>query len=132
MSRMFLSLSLGLVFVAGCGGSSGPTKYEIHGKVTLNGQPVSAGNLTFEPDGKQGNAGPPASTIVKDGAYAIPADKGIIGGPHLVRLTPPMLESGSTVPPGSQFRPQTINIMLPKADSEQNLKFEDVPVSGGR
>ncbi|HEV3142386.1 MAG TPA: hypothetical protein VGZ47_00715 [Gemmataceae bacterium] len=56
---VFLALFVG----AGCNSS---TKGRIHGKVTLDGQPVANGSIAFIPtDGKS----PTAGAVIKDGIY---------------------------------------------------------------
>jgi len=60
-----LLLALGLCCADGCGGGSGMAK--VHGKVTLDGQPVAAGAVNFLP--VDGNT-PTAGGVIKDGTYA--------------------------------------------------------------
>ena len=61
------AVSIGLAAVllgAGCNGNSGRAK--IHGKVTLDGQPVPSGSIAFIPtDGK----GQTAGAMINNGAY---------------------------------------------------------------
>src|SRR5438874_10922837 len=45
-------LALGLT---GCGDSSGPKLVPVAGRVTVSGQPVKAGTLSFRPDKSKGN-----------------------------------------------------------------------------
>jgi hypothetical protein len=53
-----------VLFCAGC--NSGSSKVKVHGKVTLDGQPVPTGSIAFIPtDGK----GQTAGGIIKDGTY---------------------------------------------------------------
>jgi hypothetical protein len=47
-------LALGL---AGCSDSSGPKLVPVVGHVTVDGQPVKAGTLSFRPDKSKGNTG---------------------------------------------------------------------------
>ena len=57
--------TLGAVLL-GAGCNNGSAKAKIHGKVTLDGQPVPTGSIAFLPaDGK----GQTAGAIIKDGAY---------------------------------------------------------------
>jgi hypothetical protein len=65
LTRTLFGFLLAVVLCAvGCGGGSG--KGRIHGKVTLDEQPVTEGSIDFLPvDGKT----PTASGIIKDGAY---------------------------------------------------------------
>ena len=71
---------------AGCGGSGGPARYDLSGKVSYGGKPVPAGRIVFEPDGAKGNSGPASYAEIHDGRYAAPRGKGTVGGPHRVRI----------------------------------------------
>ena len=61
-----IGISLAVIHLcAGCNSGSGKAK--LHGKITLDGQPVPAGSIAFIPaDGK----GQTSGAIIKDGAYA--------------------------------------------------------------
>ncbi len=74
--------------LAGCG-SSGPTLYNIKGSVSLDGQPVPAGRIEFEPDTAQGNSGGMGFARIVNGTYdtSAPGGRGVLGGPHRVRIT---------------------------------------------
>ncbi len=76
-----------LLLTLGCGRSSGPARYKLSGQVTHNGQPLPAGSIMFEPDTSQGNSGPGAMAVVKNGKYATESGKGTVGGPHIARIT---------------------------------------------
>ncbi len=58
-----LLFALGLCCASGCGGNG---KAKVHGKVTLDGQPVPAGSVSFTP--VDGNT-PTAGGVIKDGTY---------------------------------------------------------------
>ena len=73
------------LFLIGCGGS-GPSRYELKGKVTFGGLPVKAGTIYFDPDTSKGNSGPQASGPIRDGEYKTNPNFGVIGGPHIVRI----------------------------------------------
>lgn len=74
-----LLLASGLAI--GCG-QSGPTTYSLSGTVSWNGKPVPAGSIRFEPDTKAGNAGPGTVATIRDGRYATPEGKGVLGGKY--------------------------------------------------
>lgn len=66
ISRVCAGILL-ILLVAGCGGSTGPTKYKVSGKVTLDGAPLETGRITFKAaDGK----GVTYSEEIKAGAYS--------------------------------------------------------------
>lgn len=61
-----------LVFVTGmaglgCGGDTGPARFQLSGKVTFAGQPVKFGSIQFDPD--KGNEGPQGFAEIRDGVF---------------------------------------------------------------
>jgi hypothetical protein len=63
--------------VTGCGDSSGLKLVPVIGKVTVDGQPVKAGTLSFRPDSAKGNKSvhEPYGTIDAAGNYMLFTDK---------------------------------------------------------
>ena len=94
MSSQVLRVSMFLlayvcVTLAGCGVQDGPKRYKLNGSITMaNGKPVPAGEISFEPDGAQGNKGPGSMVQIKDGKYSVPLDQGVVGGKYIVTITP--------------------------------------------
>ncbi len=84
MHRLALSLALApfALGVWGCG-ASGPTRYEVSGKVTLKGQPLDDGIIEFLPEDNQGTK---SGAQILNGAYRIPKDKGLAAGKYRVVL----------------------------------------------
>src|SRR5262245_46646446 len=72
-----------LAAVSGCGGTSGPARHEITGRVTFKGDPVEEGIISFEPMDGQGSKD--GATIV-NGDYRIPKDKGLFTGKYRVSI----------------------------------------------
>lgn len=73
--------------ISGCGSAeSGPTRYEVSGKVTYKGQPVPYGEIMFEPDSKKGNQGPAVTAVIKEGQYKTEPGKGTVGGAMVVQI----------------------------------------------
>ena len=71
----------------GCGQDDGIQRYDVSGTVTLDGQPVTAGQVLFQPDPGAGNSGAPGFAPIREGKYDTKADgKGTIGGAHIVRI----------------------------------------------
>src|SRR5690606_9725054 len=118
-SKLSRLVVMGLLAVClGCSNdSSGPERYTVSGTVTRGRQPLPAGSIIFEPDASAQNSGPTGSASIVEGKFETPEGQGTIGGPHIVRILPPAVESGSTVAPGSQFQPYETKIDLPKEDS---------------
>jgi hypothetical protein len=77
---------LALNVLAGC--SSGERTYQLAGAITYDGKPVPAGHIIFEPDTNASNNGGSGFAKIKDGHYdtRILDGRGIVGGPHVVRI----------------------------------------------
>ena len=118
-----------LICATGCGANSGPIRYAISGTVTYDGDPVPAGEIVFEPNGAKGNKGPSATAEIRDGEYSLSADKGIVGGPSVVRVTgldgkPPPGPEAQMAPLGMQlFPPYRAEIDLPKAETNEDIEI---------
>ena len=61
----FLLLAVGAVFISGC--NNGPKHYPVAGTVTLDGVPLSDGEIIFFPIPD----GPPDSGLLEDGTFSL-------------------------------------------------------------
>lgn len=90
---------LGIVMLAGCGGSLKLATGKVSGKVTHNGQPVTGGTITFVPIAKKDvkEAGLSARCAIQsDGTYKASTYgqfDGAVIGKHTVMFTPPSVET---------------------------------------
>src|SRR5262245_4842646 len=79
-----------LAGLAGCGPGNGLTLGRVHGTISVEGEPVRFGYVTFMPDSAAGTNGPPAtSSIREDGSFVISteqSDDGAIVGTHKVAV----------------------------------------------
>mgnify|MGYP007073187936 FL=1 len=89
-TRLLLALCL-LASVVGCGDSR---RRAVEGTVTVDGTPVEYGFIEFLP--MEGTSGPTAGAEIKDGAYRVPADKGVFEGEFRVK-TRAMRASSTTI-----------------------------------
>ena len=122
-----VAVCLGVTLWLGCGGRSGPARYDIQGSVTYQGKPVPAGRLVFEPDAEKGNKGPASYADIKDGRYATPRGKGMVGGPHVVRITGTDGKASGESPQGSMLFPEfKTKADLPKEAAKKDF---DVPAA---
>jgi hypothetical protein len=68
-----LALAALLLVVAGCG--SGPKLIPVEGQVTVGGQPLKTGTVTYHPDKEKGNTAKyshyPLGTIDENGKYSL-------------------------------------------------------------
>ena len=71
-----------VVFALGCGGQS--DRAGVSGSVTVDGQPVEEGSITFVPDAQTG--GPTAGDTIEQGNYAVSAESGLAPGKYRVQI----------------------------------------------
>ena len=77
-----LILVCGLVFAAGgCGGSN---RGAVQGRVTVNGEPLKEGEISFAP--LDPSRGPSAGAAISNGEYRIDAARGPVAGAHQVQI----------------------------------------------
>ena len=117
-----------LVVAAGCGGSN---RAAVTGEVTLDGQPVEGGTISFIP--ADGAAGPPAWGKIEAGRYSIPAREGPPPGTSRVeirwtRKTGRKLPAVPPAPPGEMIE-ETVEAVPARYNARSELKAE---VQGGK
>jgi hypothetical protein len=118
-SRFLLALLVLLPLLAtGCGAGKGVGRVvPVSGKVTLNGVPLTAGNVSFVPDATKGNTSKfSANGLIKeDGSYELTTDtkKGAPPGHYKIAVM--------TTFPGAQGHPVQIN---PKYNNASTSKLE--------
>ena len=88
MQRTFLfSLAFCTLFCLALTGCGGEKLQGFSGTVTLDGQPLEKGSISFTPDASKGNtSGTSTIAPIKNGRYELPADQGISGGWYEVRV----------------------------------------------
>jgi hypothetical protein len=71
--RVGLVVGFALLVPAGCAGDPVGRTVPVKGKVTVNGQPLKQGSVTFWPDDAKGNklAFEPGGSIASDGSYEL-------------------------------------------------------------
>jgi hypothetical protein len=90
-------LALATTFISGCGGGvdDAPAIAPVKGVVTLDGQPVTSGTITFVPASTMGTSGPASTAeISSDGTYTLAAAAGLgaVIGNHWVSVECPVVE----------------------------------------
>ena len=83
--------------LAGCGERDAGVRGSVRGRVTLDGSPLAAGWVTFEPTA--GTSGPTAGGEIAKGVLSIKTAKGPAIGTNLVRISSKQ-PTGRTVPNG--------------------------------
>jgi hypothetical protein len=85
LTPTFCRLALCALLV-GCGSSkySGEERFPLEGSVTLDGQPVDLGSISFTPAGE--GKGRASGGVITDGKYAVPEEKGANAGKYRVEI----------------------------------------------
>ncbi len=92
--------------VLGCG-DRGPVRYDLSGEATFDGRPIPAGLIFFDPDIARGNDGPAGFATIRNGHYDTrDHGKGMIGGPHRVRIHGFDGRPGAELPMGKMLFPE--------------------------
>lgn len=120
--RLGMLATLLLLPIAGCGGDPSPVRYEVAGTVVFAGKPVPAGEVTFQPDGARGNAGPGSIALIKDGRYQTAPDKGVVGGPYLVTVMGfDGIPVGDSLSGRALFPPYELKVEFPTEDTKKDF-----------
>ena len=81
------SIAVLVLLISGCNSSNPDGRFAIAGTVSINGDLLSeSGVIEFSPIGSPAVKTPSGATIVK-GKYSIPADKGLVAGEYVVRIS---------------------------------------------
>lgn len=85
LSRLWLAVLLAAI--TGCW-NSGPQRIDVQGTVTYKGHPVPKGVIFFDPDASKGHDGPQGHAIITNGHIDTrdTGNRGVVPGPHLVRI----------------------------------------------
>ena len=110
---------------AGCGGASsdGLPREAISGRVTLDGQPLPTGTITFVPIGFEG---PPVGAPVEGGSYSISRREGPIPGAYRVSVYSRRLTGKSYPDPDdpTAMIQESFEGIPPKYNLKSDLKAE--------
>jgi hypothetical protein len=71
--------------LAGCGGAKykGDKQFPLAGEVTVDGQPVDVGSISFIPESK----GRASGGVITDGKYSVPEENGANAGTYRVEIS---------------------------------------------
>jgi hypothetical protein len=107
----------------GCGGPAEPEfqRAAVRGTVTLDGEPVENGTVTFYPI--EGTVGPSAAQAIQQGKYELAEEDGAVVGTNRVevratRKTGKKIEEGPPSPPGTMVD----EIVSARITEEQEVK----------
>ena len=94
-----LPLLLGLAALTGCGGGGSEKVVPVTGKVTLDGEPLTAGTVTFQPDESKGNKSKASASGMVDASgnyklFITPEKEGAPLGWYKVGVNPVGMQMG--------------------------------------
>ena len=141
LKRKFFGVALLIVGLGGCG-RSGPTRIEISGTVTYDGQPIPVGRISFEPTLAAGQQAATGYAVIRDGWYRTAPGHGASPGPYTVRiyggdgkLSQPAVNFDPEEPPADSvrlgkllFSEYEAPVDLPEKDTKRDF---DVPREAG-
>ena len=90
-----ITLGALVITLPGCGWGADSRRAEVHGEVTLDGEAVPRGRITFFPT--EGNTGPATGGTIQDGQFHIPRADGPFVGKNQIQINAPR-KSGRKVP----------------------------------
>jgi hypothetical protein len=126
--RRLAALALALLALAGCGDpSDGFDRFPVEGVVTLDGEPLKAGTITFNAQ----NPGASSTGEVVDGTFQLSGDDGLSPGPYRVEVYS-IQPTGKKVPDAENpntLVDATANIIPGRYNVESTLKI-DLPPGG--
>jgi hypothetical protein len=96
MQGMAVLAALAGLWMAGCGGSEGPSTIPVSGKVTLNGEPLTSGEVAFVPKEGDGTRRPGIGRIEEDGTFVLMSHskEGVEPGDYKVVVYPVASDDG--------------------------------------
>lgn len=98
----------------------------VSGSVTLDGRPADGLRIQFVPVADTG--GPKGIAVVRNGAYALPADRGLLAGEYRVLITQHVDDDAP--PPGERARPVSREVLPARYNTRSELRAFVVPESG--
>jgi hypothetical protein len=107
----------------GCAKPAGPARFQLSGRVTLDGQSIPYGEVVFTPDASKKNSGPQGIAPIRDGKFdtAAAGGMGIAGGPTIIRV------NGMSGPGGKTLCEYEMPVDLPRQDGTHDIA---VPKNG--
>ena len=120
---------LWVAVLLGCTNDTGGIeRYSLRGEVNYEGEPVTAGTITLEPDAARGNKGPASTALIENGTFVVEQGRGVVGGPYLARLTGYPDSQRNDGPDTSfgkpLFQDHEVSLELPKEDGTYSFDIQ--------
>jgi hypothetical protein len=123
MAVMLLSLAI----TTGCGGEKRPQRFALDGTVTLDGKPLTDGNIRFLPAAGTDRA--MVGAQIGEGRFVIPAEKGVVPGTYRVEIGASR-KTGRKVPGLSPQPMDEFEQFLPERYNVQSTLTAEVTAAG--
>lgn len=110
----------------GCGGGDALPREPVSGTVTLAGEPLPSGSITFMPTDTNA-AGTGATAPLTNGAYRVPRESGLVPGKYRVaisRLEEIATKSAAKAQPGDGDAPAMKERVPAKYNAQSTLNAE--------
>jgi len=121
-----LGLASGLV-TGGCGDDS-HGRHAISGMVTVDGTPLAAGNISFQPMEGQASSG---GSVISAGKFLVPSGGGLLTGKYRVVVHAPLPGTGGQASAGAPGEPpMPPSEMIPADWNKASEHFIDVREQG--
>ena len=118
-----LVLSSSLLFASGCGSSATVDRYAVNGAVTLDGEPLSTGAITFFPDTEGAVA---SGGTIQNGEFVIAKEQGLPAGTYKVSITSTVSTAPASADPNELMEnpPEVKSLVPTRYNSETTLTAE--------
>jgi len=112
-----------LAIGAGCGASDPLGRRAVSGTVTLDGQPLANGVVSFQPTGEGATS---SGAVITAGKYAIARDRGLPQGKYRVVINAVKPGTGMTLPEGKMPGEEVGTPQVELIPAEWNSKSQNV------
>jgi hypothetical protein len=125
-----LSASVFCLVASGCGDDYGG-RQEVSGVITLKGQPLDQGSISFMPLGESANQGmvTQSGAVITEGKYHIPAEQGLVPGDYQVSISSAdgLTPADPDAPPGPTGNTVTKDRIPPEfnVNSKQKVQVKE-------
>ncbi|MDR0521766.1 MAG: hypothetical protein LBH00_07930 [Planctomycetaceae bacterium] len=108
-----------ITIISGCGNPQG--RLSVSGTVTLDGEPITEGSISFEPVGEQA-VKVRSGTIILKGKYEVPGKSGLVPGEYLASISAQQA-TGTKIKTGMGEVDEVIDLIPPAygSDSKQRI-----------
>jgi hypothetical protein len=105
LARILLAL-VPSMFMIGCSKAIDDLpRQPVAGTVTMDGQPLPDGVILFSPDGKASENSTGETATIKDGAFSLPRENGLVPGSYRVSISHAPMETVKTKAKGALANP---------------------------